>query len=189
MYFQPSSQEPSSERVMLITVHSNYGYAHVIARVVRRAQKTYTNAAGRTIYGDDNSIGYRNCEWSSSLKSAIYTKDLEIRNQISLDSADRTAYGEGYRFQDVYSIDNLQQMNVLSNTFKVLEKGLDKQRKESGIHVQDIECLIERIAAVLKIKTFAVRTDNSTTLCTNAYREFSVSEVREEVYKLELSVR
>jgi len=118
----------------------------------------------------------------------LYVKDLEIRNQITLNSADSHAYGESVRFQNVYSIETLAHVEALAKTLKSIEKTCETHRK-SGCYVRDIEDLIGRIAETLKIKTFAVRTDQCTNLNTVCFKEFSINEVREEVSKLELSVR
>lgn len=178
-------QEPPTERIMLIDIGYNQyegDYGHILATVVRRAQPDIVNPdTGSTKYwdgsGDDASVGYRNCTWSSSKPNALYVEDLQITNQFDKRAHSiEKPYGESVKFKP-HKVE-AREAKAMAATFAKLEKHTEKLRQSFG-YPKDYAELVIRTALALGIKRFAVYRSpvSSGKTLVQPFREFGADAV------------
>ncbi len=188
-------QEAPSERIMLIDIGYNQyegDYRHLLASVVRRAMPDTVDpdTQARRYFdgsGQDASIGYRNCTWSSHKTNALFVEDLQITNQFGR-WTNEPPYGETLAFKP-YKVEARDAV-AMAKTFAKLDA---HGKKLSDLHgyPRDYATLVVRTALALGIKRFAVYSQNASTnkVLSQKFREFGPGDVAYHVDELVAKAR
>jgi hypothetical protein len=176
-----AEQDGMSERFLLIESKKSTGsseFNHITARVVRKAIASGINPdTGREQYNDGpNAKGYRNCAWSSHKKGAVYTEDLMVWSQQSLDHV--LPYAVECMYIGKSSVDKAE-AKAMADALTKIDAKLSKLDAEFGYGSGDLATYITRVASILGIKKFiTVKKNNGSDLSDeHAYNNWKATDI------------